>query len=648
MLSFKLLSLVVILVFWPYVSWGGQTQKITGTYKIEDLGKIIQSATLEHRFQVHLLQTDQTHLLLYYVLKDCGKQPFQILDVNLNNGQTRVADAILGRPGPVATILHSNGLIYIGSGAPGYFMVYNPETGQTRQIANLAEGAQYIIEGDDGAIYIGECTKGYVERYDPKTQAWENYGIIDDPGPPYYRYAYSLGADERYIYIAIGQKPWYLAIFDRQNRSTQLFWKELNPTFVGVSRGKDGRWYSQCFAKEGKRWYRLNGQRPPELIPKEPVLTHGWLTRLPQPLNAYEVDLTQAYPDSGNEGKVMVRWRRRGQIEWREATVQVRLGPIDIKRLYAWDDNRLLGFTSFYGPVFLYDPAKRQTTFLGRTERSLYDALFSQGRWWLAGYPTATMVYDPLRPWTLTASTKDLFSSLVNPHLLRLPPDGSAKYHYYLAAGTDNCIYIGGHRERDSVGGTLGWYNPHTRMTGGLRQPFLQYEIRDLLPIINGTKILISTVARDRGTDGKLFLFNCQQKKLEAEFLPLSGETDAGKVVEIEPGLILGLIRGSPKSRVYKFDLQAGKLVFVKDLDGKMFGEVRSYDRRAIKGPDGHVWLYIDNTICRINPADGTVQRVLEALPAGNLLFFKNDLYIYGDYNLRRVSNIFTEALPKP
>jgi hypothetical protein len=151
----------------------------------------------------------------------------------------------------------------------------------------------------------------------------------------------------------------------------------------------------------------------------------------------------------------------------------------------------------------------------------------------------------------------------------------------------------------------------------------------------------VSTVGRDQGIDGKLLLFDTQQKKIEQEFTPLSGATDAGKVVEIEPGLILGLVSGSPRSRVYKFDLQAGKLVFVRDLEGKMFGEVRGYDRRAIKGPDGYVWLYVNHTICRINPANGGVDHILEAPPAENLLFFHEDLYIYGSTNLRRISGLF-------
>jgi hypothetical protein len=630
-------------------SIGAELKLTSSPLHMENLGKLVESATLEHRvpFSFYLPQTGQFHQLLYYVVPKIWKHPFQVLDINLNTGQTRVVDALLGRPGPHATILHSNGLIYIGSGDPGYFMVYDPETGQTRQIAKLADkGAQYMIEGDDGAIYIGECVKGYVERYDPKTHGWENYGIIDDPGPPYYRYAYTLGADKRYIYIAMGENPWYLVIYDRKDHTSKVYWKNLKARYVGVVRGKDGHWYAQCSTRErGTRWYRLQGNQPPELLQTRPAVYKTNFSRQGTISRDYDIDLDRAIPDTGNGGRVVIRWRKKGQLTWREASAQLRMGPFPLKRLYDWSGAKLFGFTSFYGPVFTYAPAEKKLTILGRPQRSLYDALFCDGRWWLAGYPAATMEYDPARPWSLTASTKDLFDPLSNPHLLRLPANGSAKYHFYLTRGADGFIYVGGHRERDSVGGTLGWFNPHTGITGGLRAPFRKYEIHDLIPVLHGTKILVSTFARDQGNPGKLFLFDTRQKKIEREFIPLPGERNAGKIVEIKPGLILGLVSGSPQSRVYKFDLQAGKLVFVKDIDGTLFGKVRGYDRRVIKGPDGYVWVYLNKTICRINPADGKMERIINAPPAGNLLFFHGDLYIYGNTDLRRIRGVFQEHM---
>ncbi|PIU53174.1 MAG: hypothetical protein COS90_07460, partial [Deltaproteobacteria bacterium CG07_land_8_20_14_0_80_60_11] len=122
---------------------------------------------------------------------------------------------------------------------------------------------------------------------------------------------------------------------------------------------------------------------------------------------------------------------------------------------------------------------------------------------------------------------------------------------------------------------------------------------------------------------------------------PLPGVSDAGKILEVAPGVVLGVVPGKPKSWVYKADLRQGKVLWQKELDGTAFGGVRGFDRRLIRGPDGQVWLYINNRICRINPADGSHREVMEAPPAGNLLFFNKELYIYGGTSLRKISGLF-------
>lgn len=635
----KNLALLIIFCLFPNLGLAQNPPRVN------DLGVLIESATLEHRLQYYLPQKNQTHLLLYYVGLEYHNRPFQILDINLDTGTNRVVEAVPGRPGPIASLLHSNGLIYIGSGSPGFFMVYDPATGHAREIKKLADtpGAQYIIEGDDGAIYLGECIKGYVERYDPKTGAWENYGIIDDPGPPYYRYAYTLGADGRYVYIAIGQNPWYLVIYDRQNKTQKVYWKDQKPRQVTIGRGDGGGWYAQCVNSDGKgSWYKLQGFQPPELLKINPrLLPLQGNPRQSKVSPKYEVDLDQAIPDTGNGGQATVRWRRAGAPQWQQVTAQLRIAPFDIKRLYASPDGDLLGFTSFYGPVFKYDPQKRHLTILGRPQRSLYDALFFSGEWYLVGYPAATMKYNPAQPWNLTAATQDLSDPLRNPRLLKMAPEGMAKYHYFLAKGVDGSVYVGGHHERSGVGGSLGWYNPKTGLAGGLREPFLKQSASDLIALEDGAKIVFSGYGVEQGLDGKLFVFDMGQKKVIATLAPLPGVSDAGKILEVAPGVVLGVVPGKPKSRVYKIDLRQGKVLWQKELEGTAFGGVRGFDRRLIRGPDGQVWLYMNNRICQINPADGSLHEVMEAPPAGNLLFFNKELYIYGSTLLRKVSGLF-------
>ena len=243
-------STLVFLMLFTFPSLAEESFKINKeTIKVENLGTLIESATLEGAQQYTSSQNNETHFVLYYVLLNYQQIPFQIMDVNLDRGEAKVVDAVLGRPAPLGNFVpHPNGKIYIGTGSPGSLMSYDVVTGQAQTLGKLADdGAQNVTIGDDGAIYVGETNKGYVERYDPKTGSWENYGIIDDPGPPYYRYAYWLGSDGRYIYIAMGQNPWYLVIYDRVKKTQKVFWKDAKLHNVSIRRGLKGGWYVSCF-----------------------------------------------------------------------------------------------------------------------------------------------------------------------------------------------------------------------------------------------------------------------------------------------------------------------------------------------------------------------------------------------------------------
>jgi hypothetical protein len=614
-----------------------------GPFKVEDLGSLVQTATLNSMYMYQLPTTKETHSFNVFVLNKYATNPFQIVDVNLANGQTRVVDGSLGRPGPAATIMHSNGKLYVGTGGPNYLVAYDAVAGQAQNLAKLADGgSQCIIEGDDGAVYIGEAPKGYVERYDPKDGTWENYGIIDDPGPPYYRYAYSLGADGRYVYIIVGTNPFYLVVYDRQTKTQTKFWKDQQISTCRVWKGWDGPWYACVTDANGvNRWYKFNGSNPPELQSGPPL--YG--TKFYPP---YEVDLSKSTPDNSNGGLVTVRWREKSFSTWKETSAQVRIDPYPIMRLYADEENnKFFGFTPFYGPMFYYNPALKQTTILGRPQRSLYDALWwtsdtSEPRYFLAGYPSATMEWDPALPFNLGALSSNINDPTTNPHLQTLPPEGTGKYHFHLAKGPDGFVYVGEHHERDSDGGSLGWYDPVTGQKGGLRDPFLQYDVRDLLATKKG--VIFSGIGIQTGIDGKLFLIDAKSKQVVSSIVPLPGQDDPGKLTMISDTVAVGVAnKGNSAGKLYSVDLNSGSLLYVKDLPGSPFGDVQWYNQRLIKGPDGYVWFYLGNTVYRINPTFGSIEPIVDASPAGSLVFFHNDLYIYGRDTLRRVTGLFDQ-----
>jgi hypothetical protein len=608
-----------------------------GPFKIENLGSIVSANTQERQVLFRLGSTGERHLLLYYVA-DYGTYPLQILDVNLGKATTRLTNAALGRPGARGTVLRDD-TIYLGTSdanGKGYFVQYNPTTGNVRPIAELSgKGAQFCENGADGWTYIGEITRGEVDRYNPATDRFERLGRMDTNYTGVLQYADSLGADGRYVYVGLGQLPWYLAVYDTQTGRKTLYWKEAGDTAGTVYRGKSGGWYYRRQGPATKNagvWYQLKSgvptqiASPPALYPDferggvvDDACSHTSSTGL-------EVNLDGAYP-TDTDNRAVVKWREAGAKDWKSAGAsRFHVMPVNIRRLYSWGSTNLFGFADFYGPAFLYDPGLRAITVLGRPQFSLYDALFEHGMVFLSGYPAVTLCYDPAKPWSLAGSTGNKSSEDVNPHQVA----AFHKYHYYSALGADGFVYVGVHHERNSTGGELGWYDPRTGTKGSLREPFLNDDVRDLKPALGGTKLVYAS------NTGKLFVFDVARKRIERTITPIPGMEALDKVTEVAPGILFGAV----SNRIYEVDIRTGEVLWLRTLPGEAFGaDIRIYDHRLVLGPDAYVWMFIGNALFRINPAEGSLQKIVD-MPGGNPVFHNGDLYVYRGPNLFRISGV--------
>lgn len=627
-------------------------------YKVESMPISINSARILQQTLLTESLRGETHLLLAYA----GQGSFQLMDANLSAGTVRVVDGVAGKPGPNAGVLHPNGKYYVASSDPGFLMEYDLHTGETRQIHRLADkGAQWMDMGDDGAIYIGEHVTGRVERFDPTSGTWEDFGIMDDPGPPYYRYAYTLGSDGRYVYIGVGKNPWYLVIYDRQTRTSKTFWKSLKQGEVFVCKGLQGGWFVSV---GGIGWFKLERGSPvpqatsPEIVPNH--MRGGVCTGENLSLcgSAYEVDLGLAVPVATTEGTAVaeIRYRVAGAPEWRSVKAPVPVLPQTIKQLVAWEGEELLGLTSMYGPLFRLSHARNGgIKLLGSTFRSNYDALYLPDRalWYIAGYPGSTLVYDPKHEWSLLPGSSPSDISL-NPHIAG---QGIAKHHYYLARGADGLVYAGVHHERESTGGDLGWYDPASGSTGHLREPFVHYDVRDLKAVLGGNALVYSsnalTEADGSRPDAVLFVLDVAAKQVVREIVPLPGVSDLDKVIETSPGVIVGVAG----TECYAVDIQSGKVLYHKSL-GAQFGTAASPDRRLVLGPDGYVWLVLVPPtkdalpqLARIKPVDGSVEIVQGVPGLVNFVLVPGrgvgeyDALLYGGTDIRRVRALLVQAI---
>jgi len=618
-----------------------------GPFTVQNLGSVLSANTLDRQIMFADTNNDK-HLILYYDNLANTALPLEILDVNLTRNTWRLTNGIPGRPGTYGTSLYYNGHIYLGSSDPGYFMEYDPIAGNVRQIAKLSvKSCQVTQIGDDGWIYIGEMPYANVDRYNPANNVFQNLGAMDTND---YQYAYTIGADSRYLYIGVGESRWYLGVYDTQTTNRTTFWKDQSDLASAVYHGSNGFWYYIRSATNGTMYYILTNGSPIQVTSLPPLQT-AWYVEHDSVVNdkssfasifEINVNVDHAYPD-GSSNHALVEWCNVGATSLTSinATGFDNLLPVTIKRLYAWDNNRLLGSVAAYGALFSYNPANATTTTLGYPQFSLYDITFDGNTIFLSGYPDATLQCNTNLAWTLTASTTN--QALSNPSLT---PARFGKYHYYTSLGADGLIYIGAHHERDSTGGELGWYDPINLTKGSLRSPFLNDDVADLKPALGGSKLVYASSGSTN-----LFVFDVATKSIERTIIPLPG-IQMDKIVEAAPGIIFG----ATGTNIFEVNVTNGSVLYSKTVPGLAFGSsaIQPYDHRLTLGPDGYVWMFLyannTNTLYRINPSDGSYAGILTNSMAvygdNRLLFNGGDLYLYGGTNLYRISGLLVPVGP--
>lgn len=622
----------------------GQQALRPGPHRVESLGVMVRAATPEHRFLVRL-PGGGARLVMYYTPQSYARTPFQIVDVDLATGAVRVTDGVEGRPGPQATALHSGGRLYVATSQPAWWMAYDFATGRAERLGRLSgTGAQQVSEGDDGALYVGQLPRAQVERYDPRGRRLEALGSAGLAQGGDLRYAYTVGADDRFVYVATGQLPWGLVVLDRSRGTRATFLEGERLRWLTVSRFADG-WYARGLPQAGgERWWALRGGRPVPVASAPRAAAASALCEVASEGSArqcaaklgWEVDAEA--PAAGEDGRVVVRWRRNGDARWREATARVRTEAFPIHRLVAADGGRLLGFGAFYGPAFTFDPAAGRRQLLGRPFVSVYDALAVGGQWYVAGYPTALLRYDPGQPWTLAASPLGTAGGAGrNPRRVPLDTAAYGKHYRYLARDRAGTVYLGAHHERGSVGGAIAWHDPASGRGGGLREPFARHDVSGLAALPGDTLLVYSGAAVGGGGEGRLFVFDTRRKRVVHAFAPLPGEADPGRIVAVGPGLVVG-VTGGARPKVYAADVLARRVRYARPLAAPARWTPPS---RLALGPDGHVWLTLGGAVARIDPADGSVERVADAGAPGNVVFSGRDLYLDGDTVLRRVRGLF-------
>jgi hypothetical protein len=657
-----------------------------GPFTVENLGGGISGNSID--CTALFVISNHTHFICDYIA-NYAVQPLQILDVDLSQGTARLTNGAVGRAAAYGYVLYTNNLVYLATGEAsglsttneGFLMSYEPITGATRTIAQLSQYAPECEQiGDDGWIYIGEFQQGFVDRYYPPTDTFQTLGSFESP-TDYANgkvgvYGYSIGADTRYMYVGLGESPWYLAIYDTQRTNTTWYWQTNIDTIGLVYHGTNGCWYYQregptVTNSGGVAWYQLtNGVPVPLALQPSGGLfvecsglsasnvvrgvTYGYLF-------GYSVNLDYAVPNSINNNPLIVSWQRNGATSWQSVAVTngFVVSPYTIFRLYPWDSTHLIGFGFVYGPVFLYNVITNQSTASGPPPNiNVYDMLFEPGSppevAYFAGYGTTILRYNPTLPWTLFTSTTNRFGANINPYQIGLV---IGEHNYFSAFGSDGMVYAAADDSRKGTWGDLGWYDPTTGTNGFLTiTNDANSAPEDLKRALGGTKLVYLTTSSTN-----LYIFDVATKTITS-IIPISlpGVTALDKVVEVSPGIMFG----AAGNTLYEINITNGVVISTTNLptvnsvaDTAFVANTAQYNHRLVLGPDGYIWLPVNQLygiqhgtdIYRINPADLSMTDLIWLgqynTNATGLMFNGGDMYLYGRTNLCRIQGVLVTTV---
>jgi hypothetical protein len=466
--------------------------------------------------------------------------------------------------------------------------------------------------------------------------------------------------------VASGKIPWYLVAYDRETGTQRNLRTYDQEDFIQLTQYPDGVYAKVIVAgSEGKpshyEFYRLaDGQaQAVASLPPPPA------ARTPVPKGNRPEVLLDTSPASSTRA-VRLWYRLPGslpsssgrtpaettlaQLGWRSASVPVTVTPFQVSRLVLMPDGRLVGATRPYGELFSFDPVTGQHDVLGLPlATNIYSMLVTDGKLYFTGYPSAPLaLYDPARPWTFGSDTPlvkapDAESLASNPRrLFYLMKSLGIHYGHHLVRDRAGRIYVGGHAERNRVGGGLAVYDPKSGALGGIGAPTLtNYDVAGLAATSDGGLIIYSSLVvtdpehpEETPASAKLFVYDPGAGRFVKEWTPLPGQKSTGLLATGAPGQVVGVVVLGGRTTLYAIDVSSGQVVYRRNVVGSVGGAFRP-------GPDGQIWTFLGDALVRIRPDTGDVTPVGSVSSgAGDLAFAGTDLYLAGSNSLRRIRGI--------
>ena len=566
--------------------------------------------------------------------------PNTILAIDLGTGKVTQTVTKRGYNFHLASgVVAPNGKLFIniiGERGRQEVCVYDPAKDEFKLNAiampdNLGGETHPMKLGPDGKLYCAGGNRekaATVAQIDPDTGKAISYGSVGPSHAPSDCWAYSMAADERFVYVASGKVPWYLVALDRQTGK----WETLATTekvdgFISIKRDSNAGCPSASITRalgdtsgqrlnfwlvDGKLVPIKEGSTPPPKPPAAPTPPFP-----PRP----EISTAAATPDVEGNATLWVRPAAEGAEPkaedakpgdararisgggedaaegaasevpddatmeakgWKPFRYKVEIYPMGIYRLTELPDGRLVGAAGGYEGNFLFDPKTGKSEHMGKIHLSQYATVVHDGKVWMSGYPSSPVyVYDPAKPWTVgkrVAGTKVMEDGTPgsNPRRLTNLKDSGA-HKMYAAVAANGKLWFGGRWYRTGAAGGIGWYDPRDGTSGGFWKPFSNYQVNYMTAANDGKLLVISThriddplLNKPKPEQGALFFLDTASGQLVGEKVePVARAKGPGPILGVGGSRVIGWTEnpGDEKSSIlYGVDVNTRQVLFRKSL----------------------------------------------------------------------------------
>ena len=483
-------------------------------------------------------------------------------------------------------------------------------------------------------------------RFDSATGDFRDYG---KQGPDVDGGLYHVAADTRHLYSTLGGMPYLLNAYDFETGEQEVIrtWdlperavliQRPQGIFVVVDVQPESLLYTQP-TDEIVQVYRLENKvlTPVEALPPED--DSALIARIPVP----KPEILKTSPVCRGDGSATLWFRRPGET-WRSVTWTAAKSPSYLFRLGAWQGG-IIGSSEDPYNLFTYDIESGKKSLVGGIALHVYAFQEFEGLVYFCGYAGGALyAWDPAKPWTRQPQ-----SALVDEPAEDSPeanPRRVAKYElqrrsYTIVRAADNRLYIPMGAYIESIpGGLLGWYDPTTEESGGIRDEFEHAKGMDAVAALHGRYVVTATNPWPEPTeafaDADLVTYDTKRKQVIGRVAPKAGCLECSVLIEWTPGKILGRFTENEQSEAdaittfYIFDVESQSCEPVLTTAGVP-------RNRMILLESGNVGCLFNDRIAEVDPESRSMEFIGRFdSPPRDWFAVETDLYVILETEIHR------------